>query len=95
MDGKENGGLPVSACTLRKYDVNARQHYHVEHAGLTKRELFAAMAMQAMLGSDLIIQHSDNVAQVDPNFHRADWMASQSCKFADAILAALNAEESK
>jgi hypothetical protein len=51
VDSKENGGLPVSACTLRKYDVKARQHYHVDHAGLTKRELFAAMAMQGVLGA--------------------------------------------
>ena len=58
--------------------------------GLTKRELFAAMAMQGMLS----ISPPGMTYRADTDFQDdARWLARRACMSADALLAAL--EESK
>lgn len=50
--------------------------------GLTKRELFAAMAMQGICADGIPGQH-----------HQYHATAQESVKYADALIAALNKEE--
>ena len=56
------------------------------------RDYFAAKAMAAMLGSDVILRLSDRIADSTDDFHRGDWIASQAYQFADAMLAARGEE---
>ena len=49
--------------------------------GLTKREHFAAMAMQGLLSNNVITDHEDNIA---PN-----WVAKAALLQADTLLKAL------
>lgn len=55
-------------------------------AGLTKRELFAAMAMQSILRIDPL----RSPLLGNPNGRESgEWLAGEACAFADALLAAL------
>jgi hypothetical protein len=86
MDGKENGRTPAAAFV--EFDTsdghdNGRYPIWAQHAGLTKRELFAAMAMQ---GYCSVQEGWDQPARE---------VAKCAALMADALLAALNAEESK
>lgn len=54
------------------------EHGH-RYGGLTKRELFAAMAMQGLIATEAY--YAEEIT-----------CASDACKFADALLAALDAE---
>ena len=67
----ENGSLPTVPVMDECEKIG--QHY-----GLTKREHFAAMAMQGYLANSLIIDSCTNVS--------VDYIASSSIEFADALL---------
>ena len=58
-------------------------HYH-DHHGLTKRELFAAMAMQGLASVPVVGGDDPSVL--------ADWDAKRAVLYADALLAALDTE---
>lgn len=60
------------------------------NAGLTKRELIAAMAMKGLLGSDVFMRLSDDVIEANPKVTRSELVASQAIRFADALLAQLS-----
>lgn len=86
MSGKWNGeSLAYPGARLEidsEYaDKGVTISTRVEHPGLTKRELFAAMAMQGV--------------SADPTNRSPMEAAFISVQWADALLAALNAEESK
>jgi len=51
------------------------------HKGLTKREHFAAMAMQGLLSNGAMIDGTD--------YSQIDWAVKSSVKIADALLAEL------
>ena len=72
MDSKTNGEQPAFG------DSTTHAHQH----GLTKREHFAAMAMQGML--------SDECGGQGPSWN-ADACAERACQFSDALLRALAA----
>lgn len=50
-----NGNEPINMAKEIIENANGTIQ-HIEHLGLTKRELFAAMAMQGLLSNDLHIQ---------------------------------------
>lgn len=63
--------------------------------GLTKRELFAAMAMQGIVSSihsEYEYQRIRLLAQASGLSTVSEWTARDACKQADALLAALSAE---
>lgn len=68
-------------------DVKCQVHGHHVHLGLTKRELFAAMTMQAMLASPELLQVVTSRAAIDGT--AADRCARIACHWADALLKAL------
>jgi hypothetical protein len=60
---------------------------YMQHVGLTKRELFAAMAMQGMAAIDTVGRGDDKLS---PRWH--EWMqgmATDAVGAADALLAEL------
>ena len=70
MDAKENGNRPI--------------HIEMGNAGLTKREYFAGLAMQGILGSTRSFEeiHINGLSA-------ADSVAQRSRAYADALLAEL------
>jgi len=72
MDAKTNGALPATA-----FNENGPDGYYTTHYGLTKRELFAAMAMQGMCASGEYATATGGQ------------IAAYSVECADALLAAL------
>ncbi len=61
--------------------------------GLTKRELFAAMAMQGLLSNDLEIYRADGSVCSQGDVHRV--CAAASVAYADELLRALEAKEAE
>ena len=57
-----------------------------ENAGLTKREHFAAIAMQGLMST--LIPTADN--QLCPNYENVKYMADLAVSAADELLEALN-----
>jgi len=58
------------------YPVMAQNHLHI---GLTKREYFAAMAMQGIVSNHAMIDTTN-----------WEWLSQESVKAADALINALN-----
>lgn len=75
MTTKNDGGPAFPIVTSLDTD-----NYRTE-PGLTKRELFASMAMQGMIG---FAEHVDDLLE-------SEFTAKVSLKYADALLAALEA----
>jgi hypothetical protein len=78
MDSKTNGAMPVSR--VPDEIDHERNFYRYGTDGLTKRELFAAMAMQGLC------------ANSDPKIYACGWpalIAGASVDMADALLAEL------
>ena len=69
---------------MTKPNDPAFPEYEAGEIGLTKRELFAAMAMQAMWGNSALFGH--------PSFD-LDGCAAEAIQQADALIAALNKED--
>ena len=90
MDPKENGDLPAQGRgfvpghgeSIPVYGEHGIIGWMEPLGGLTKREHFAAMAMQGML--------SDECGGQGPSWN-ADACAARACQFADALLRALAA----
>lgn len=61
------------------------QHGKKNPEGMTLRDYFAAKALAAMLSSELILNASDDAIKAR-DITRAEWLADQSYKFADAML---------
>lgn len=77
---KTENEIPVTADEpIHPTDITIHNTRHVG-VGLTKREYFAAMAMQGILSCDYSIQQ-----YCEPNS-----IGLQSVQFADALIAALN-----
>ena len=68
----DNGEQPINALP---FDVDASK---MECIGLTKREYFAAMAMQGLLSNHMMIDTTNY-----------EWIAEHSIGYADALLEAL------
>lgn len=83
MENRENGNLPAFAAVTG----NPNNPYLQE--GLTKREYFAAMAMQGLLTN--LFPTSDN--QLCPNEENVKYMATLSVKASDELLTQLNKAE--
>lgn len=66
------------------YEQRGGDTYQYTDGGLTKREYFAAMAMQGMLSNDAFVD-SDNDISIA-------WIGVASRRFADALIAELNKE---
>jgi len=75
-----NSDMPAMP-NLEGLDVNDEPYQHTVYTGLTKREHFAAMAMQGMLS---------NTNEGDCNMHRAGsfcgHLSRNAVEFADALL---------
>lgn len=70
-------------------------NYEVGHYGLTKREYFAAMAMQGLAGNNDLVSA---IAASYPELRQArigKVLAIQAVHYADDLIEALNAEQSK
>lgn len=67
----------------QNYPLKPKEEYT---QGLTKRELFAAMAMQGMIQQDLMVVQDET---------RAETVARGSVAYADALIDQLNQKESK
>ena len=48
----KNGDLPASPTVYADLDANGQRELYCDQAGLSKREQFAAMAMQGILSCD-------------------------------------------
>ena len=73
MSAETNGAMPATA-----FNENDHDGYYTTHYGLTKRELFAAMAMQGMCASGEYATATGGQ------------IAAYSVECADALLAALS-----
>jgi len=69
MSAETNGAMPATA-----FNENDHDGYYTTHYGLTKRELFAAMAMQGLL------------ARYGDDDYQAAAIAKWSVEKADALL---------
>ena len=79
----ENGNMPASPMDSASALRAEEGHYDVFAYGLTKREHFAAMAMQGIISSGNLIG--------EPN---KDLLAKHSTEYADSLLKALHGGES-
>lgn len=84
MDGNGNGSTPAAPVLGARWNPNTG-FFEVLHSGLTKREMFAAMSMQGILSA----------GNWWPDRTLFKEIAHRAVIQADALLAALNAEESK
>lgn len=76
-----NPNEPVHPCDeYARYSTTGEDYFADRHMGMTKRELFAAMAMQGML------------AKTDMTGSSPNCFAAEALDHADALIAALNAE---
>lgn len=74
------------------YDENGREIIHISRSGLTKREYFAAMAMQGMLSdngylhslANEIVKNGDKIVKIK------NLLVRDSCSMADALIEELN-----
>lgn len=82
MNAKELG-------EMRAYPANHPAHW----AGMSKRELFAAMAMQAILSGPLA-SSLDSTAKLSISIDVHDTLSSAAIGFADALLDKLSKEQS-
>jgi len=73
-----NGNDPINLGS----EVDRNSNPLKEHLGLTKREYFAAMAMQGIVSNHQMIDTVDWI-----------WLAENSVKAADALINALNQEK--
>lgn len=80
-----NGEQPAFPVTGNMIDGKTGYPYSVSSEGMTKREYFAAKAMQAFIGSDW--REVDGESMKDFNY---DTYAEWSVKAADALLAELS-----
>lgn len=65
-------------------DSNENPQFNFQQYGLTKREYFAAMAMQGILSNSPDWEDSDRCLK---------WVSESSAKYADALIEALNKTE--
>jgi hypothetical protein len=84
-----NANLPAMPSDFEYHDQQTGDRKHEMNSGLTKREHFAAMAMQGELASQSVETGEYHHDPCDEsNF---DLMAKRSLMAADALLAALEA----
>lgn len=94
---KQDSAFPQVECTTDEtYDPNREQYStHLESfkfvGGLTKRELFAAMALQGLLANSTLIGSLNGNPTPGPYDHK---LAREAIVSADALLAEL-AKDSK
>lgn len=82
----KNGDMPAKPTPYMDM-VNMSGELHCDNAGLTKREQFAAMAMQGMLSNKYV---SDFSAEInDDSYDRPNGLANNAVRYADALLAQL------
>ena len=86
MDAKKNGNEPAYARPVSAIEPGRLRDYEAGHSGLTKRELFAAMAMQGLLSQHGLSQAEWNVGRGGLTFNDA---AAHAVKLADALLVEL------
>ena len=72
----ENGKQPINPCVINNNIIE-------EYTGLTKREYFAAMAMQGMLSNGEIIR---NIEKYD----NKTWLQRECVEHADKLLKQLD-----
>jgi hypothetical protein len=81
--------LIAGECSSSQATAWLKQHEELAADRVAEdRRMFAAMAMQGMIGSKTVLAFTDTLAD-EPGFHRATWMAETAVAFADALLAAL------
>ncbi len=73
MDNKDRPAYPITEETTDRIDAGINIY-----TGLTKREYFAAMAMQGLLSNHMMIDTTNY-----------EWIAEHSIGYADALLEAL------
>lgn len=78
-----NGNKPASPYLDVDYDGEGNIEEYSKNFGLTKREHFAAMAMQGILSNSRTIDNDDD---------HSEWVAKRSVGQADALLKALEAK---
>jgi hypothetical protein len=75
-----NSDMPAMPSEFKYHNMQSQRDVHEMNTGLTKREHFAAMAMQGLC----------NAADNDGTWsHDPDIVAPVAVKYADALLAAL------
>ncbi len=90
MKNADMPASPVQGFTADAAGALSGQYF--QHAGLTKRELFAAMAMQGIVSSihsEYEYQRIRSLAQASGLSTVSEWIARDACKQADALLSAL------
>lgn len=80
----KNGDLPASPTVYADLAANGQRELYCDQAGLSKREQFAAMAMQGFC-SNMEWTYGACPGGIVP----ANWIARQSLAAADALLAEL------
>ena len=89
-----NGDMPAMALSgdayqdFAGYDGTNKTSYNPDCQGLTKREHFAAMAMQGMLASKYVSEFADK-----PSAEILTGVAEKAVICADALLKALESEK--
>jgi hypothetical protein len=84
----KNGDMPVSACKIETSEQGKSlgESSYMEYKGLTKREYFAAMAMQGMLSDPVLSDFKGSYEEL------ASKVAKSSVSFANFLLAELAKE---
>lgn len=84
-----NGSLPAQPCSI---EPNAQGAYFGEKTvhctGLTKRELFAAMAMQGLI-SNMSLVHGAHALAAEQGTNTLQFIASSCVDYADSLLVEL------
>lgn len=80
----------------REYDQTTESYVFLDRGGLTKRELFAAMALNGILTNEETIRQGVLLTKSmsDPA-SLATFVSLLACAHADALIAALNKEPAK
>lgn len=87
-DAFEDAAFPVNLKFQSEENINV--FYDVNIKGLSKREYFAAMAMQGFLSAGMAVD-----SLFHSNSHNKDHSCAIAVKYADALIEALNKNEGK